>query len=502
MIRKYTIYFRDKGIDLLKELFEKGYYSFEDFSDWFKALKVPREQNSVYVERMIRRLLDAGFIQYVKEKKIYCLTHDARIKAVELVNMGKIRYGNIHYIEKKLFSPQNLFHFTSLLDQSPFYRDLQSLIGENLLQVNFWKSIGNQYGQLISYVRAEEYYEKVAQSKTKFRPFYSLLGTIDDFKSDMESKAYLTTSKEYFALKNHFKKCFNQQCPTCGKNVYNLIHAYVEKVKAELRNRSEYYVLMDYLKNFPYKKNVEFEEVEFLRAKIGGLIQYNEEEFGKSKKDTILAKLNTNLRSEIITIVHINKKILKEAQKYRANRKDRQLYFSEIENLIKIYKKSIKKFYQILEPNLLLEIIDAKIGERISLDKKTFQKYSKSILELGREGEKRIYEGLKEKYQNHPNIKPIWNNEEKESGMPYDILLSNANGQDEYIEVKTTHTEQRSFFMSELEFKFAMDNSDNYKLYLIVNIGAGPDSYKVIIENFKQDYEKRLHVVSKRLIYD
>ena len=452
---------------------------------------------------MILRLLDADIIQREKEEEIYYLTQNAKKEAVELVNGGKIRYGIIHHLEKNLLSPQNLSCFTSLFDQRLFYVDLQYLIGENLLQVDFWKSIGNQYGQVLSYVRAEEYYEKVIQSKVKISPYYSHLGTIDDIKSEMKNKAYITTFKDYFALKNHFKKCTDLQCRTCGKNVYNLILTYIEKIKAELRNRSEYPVLMAYIKKFPYKKKVEYnKEVKFLQAKIDDLIQYDKEKFRKSRKDTILTNLNAHLKSDIVSIVNLNKFKLNEIQEYRANRKDRQLYFSEIEKIIEGYKKSIRKFYQKLEPTLILESIDLKIGESISLDKKVFQKYSKSIRELGKEGEKRIYEGLKETYQSHPHIKPLWINEEKESGMPYDILLSNANGEDEYIEVKTTHSKQRSFFMSEVEFKFAMDNSNNYKLYLIVNIGSGPDSYKIIIDNFKQDYEKRLYTIAKRLIYE
>lgn len=402
MIRKFTIYFRDNGTNLLKNLFEKGQYSFEDFYNWFKVSKVPKEQKSVNVERMVQRLLDSDVIQYEKEEETYYLTQNAPIKAVELVNSGKIRYGSIHYFEKKILTPQNLFYFTSSLDKSPFYIDLQSLIGENLLQVEFWKSFGNHYGQVISYVRAEEYYEKVIKSKVKIRPYYSLLGTIDNIKSEMESKANIATFKDYFALKNHFRKCFDLQCQTCGKNVYNLVQAYVEKIKAELRNRSEYPLLMNYIKKFPYEKKVESnEEVELLHAKIDGLIQYDKEKFGISKKETFLNSINAQLKSDIINIVHLSKFRLKKVREYRDDRKDRQLYFSEIEKLIEGYKKSIRNFYQKLEPNPILDSIDVKIGERISLEKKTFQKYNKSVRELGREGEKRIYEGLKIIYQNH-----------------------------------------------------------------------------------------------------
>ena len=47
MIRKFTIYFRDRCIELLKDLFEKGKYSFEDFyySDYSENRKRPLERH-------------------------------------------------------------------------------------------------------------------------------------------------------------------------------------------------------------------------------------------------------------------------------------------------------------------------------------------------------------------------------------------------------------------------------------------------------------------------
>ncbi len=140
----------------------------------------------------------------------------------------------------------------------------------------------------------------------------------------------------------------------------------------------------------------------------------------------------------------------------------------------------------------ILDSLDSKIGAKFSLNRKIFRDYSETIHKIGREGEKRVHEALLEEYLEHPEIIPIWENAERESGKHYDILLSNSAGIDKYIEVKTTHTDQKSFEMSEEEFKFAMENSNNYKLYLLINFGSGPDSYKVIIENFKEIFGKDL----------
>ncbi len=135
------------------------------------------------------------------------------------------------------------------------------------------------------------------------------------------------------------------------------------------------------------------------------------------------------------------------------------------------------------------------------MNAKVFRDYNKTIRKLGREGEKRVYEALLLEYQNHPEIAIIWENSEKESGKHYDILLTNSKGENEYIEVKTTHTDKKTFEMSEEEFQFALENSECYSLYLLINFGSGPDSYKIKIESFKEKYSKSLQVKSRRFIY-
>ena len=111
MIRKFTIRFRDNGIDLLKKLFEKGKYSFEEFSDWFKVSGVRKDQKSANVKLMIERLIGEDFIQYKPEEKMYYLSQNATIRAVELVNSGRIRSGSLYYLEKELLSSEYLYYF-------------------------------------------------------------------------------------------------------------------------------------------------------------------------------------------------------------------------------------------------------------------------------------------------------------------------------------------------------------------------------------------------------
>ena len=59
--------------------------------------------------------------------------------------------------------------------------------------------------------------------------------------------------------------------------------------------------------------------------------------------------------------------------------------------------------------------------------------------------------------------------------------------------------------MSENEINFAMDKKDKYTIYLIINAGAGVNSYYEVIENFYQKFtdknDKRIETKSRILAY-
>ncbi|CAF0964760.1 unnamed protein product [Rotaria sordida] len=76
---------------------------------------------------------------------------------------------------------------------------------------------------------------------------------------------------------------------------------------------------------------------------------------------------------------------------------------------------------------VLLEHLSDGTGEFEDLD-----------LDIGRIGEKMVYQYLLNKYRDHSNLITIkWSNQNRETHLPYDILL-NKNGKTHYIEVKST----------------------------------------------------------------
>ena len=163
----------------------------------------------------------------------------------------------------------------------------------------------------------------------------------------------------------------------------------------------------------------------------------------------------------------------------------------------------MNKLLEWVKFNSLLDSIDSQLLQKFSYNKKVFSQYSQTINRLGRHGEKCIYEGLKEQYKSNNDIKVIWKNKNKETGHPYDILIKNEGStKTEYIEVKTTNSQNTTFYMSENEINFALDKKDNYKIYLIVNMGARVNCYYEVIEKFYQKFsDKRIETISRILAY-
>jgi len=170
LIRKFTSHLRYEGIDLLEKLFTQAHFSFEDFYKWFKITELSKEQKTINVNRMIGLLIKRSIIQYDKMNQIYDLHVNYAKNMVSLVNSGTIRFNLLSYYEEKILSPPYLYYFAIPSEPYVFYQTLLDLVKENLDQVNFWKKFDNQYGQVISYVRAKEYYENFSQLNLEIRP--------------------------------------------------------------------------------------------------------------------------------------------------------------------------------------------------------------------------------------------------------------------------------------------------------------------------------------------
>ncbi|PRY55493.1 uncharacterized protein DUF3883 [Arcticibacter pallidicorallinus] len=73
-----------------------------------------------------------------------------------------------------------------------------------------------------------------------------------------------------------------------------------------------------------------------------------------------------------------------------------------------------------------------------------------------------------------------WVSDKFGDGAGFDILSSNLDGTDKYIEVKTTKLGIYSpFFFSSNEYKFSIINSENFHLYRIFNFSDSPKMFRV-----------------------
>ena len=104
---------------------------------------------------------------------------------------------------------------------------------------------------------------------------------------------------------------------------------------------------------------------------------------------------------------------------------------------------------------------------------------------IGVRGEEIVFEALKSQ---HPHDTVVWCNEESETGFPYDLVVSDANGKNKrYIEVKATKTLDKPFFeVSFREWMFSQEHRDRFFIYRV--FGALSDAPRVLrIQNpFKE----------------
>ncbi|MFW9876470.1 MAG: DUF3883 domain-containing protein [Candidatus Thorarchaeota archaeon] len=476
--RKFTIYLRNHWQSLLKKLLSEKELSFQDFFKFFAVSDVSKGDKNIYVRVMINRLLVKGIIKQNIGNGMYILSEEGLDRAVEEVNTGKFKTGIPYYAERELLSLRSLYEY--LQRKKSFFNALSFLINEYWDMLTFWEDLKNEYGQIVYYVRAEFYYNKIIQSQLDI-----------NVNSRVLRKKNIINFRSYREIKKHFEKCIVIHCRKCGGNIINVFNHYIESVKYELREKEEYRKLIRDLKQLAYVKYEGINETSYkkYKTKIDSILNLKDDVI--SKENLILTYLDFELKMALIEVLSLNRAIIRESVKRK------KADIMEFIDKIELYKKSFSQFINILTPSPLLDNINSRIIEKFNIDKKIFQRYNKVIKNLGREGEKRIYEGLKEDFSESI---VIWNNKDGESGKPYDILLTMKNGEEKFIEVKTTHTDKLNFEMSETEIQFALDNSDRYKIYLIINFGKGLDTYIEEIENFKEIYHGKgtLQLISRK----
>ena len=98
---------------------------------------------------------------------------------------------------------------------------------------------------------------------------------------------------------------------------------------------------------------------------------------------------------------------------------------------------------------------------------------------IGDRGERIVYDILRKEY---PHDTVVWCNEGTETGLPYDLVVSDANGSNKrFIEVKATKTADKSFFeVSFREWMFSQEHRGKFFIYRVFNtLGDDPKVLKI-----------------------
>lgn len=102
--------------------------------------------------------------------------------------------------------------------------------------------------------------------------------------------------------------------------------------------------------------------------------------------------------------------------------------------------------------------------------------------ELGRLGEQFVLELEKKKLAHRPDLvqRVSWVSQTKGDGLGYDIASFDENGNELFIEAKTTRGGIRTpFFLSAAELDAAADIGTSYRLYRLFRYGTAPQIYRL-----------------------
>ena len=102
--------------------------------------------------------------------------------------------------------------------------------------------------------------------------------------------------------------------------------------------------------------------------------------------------------------------------------------------------------------------------------------------EIGRWGEKLVAEYLEQQKQAGNITDFLWNNNENETGAPYDFVVQiaeEAGVREDFIEVKSTTSENKEMFeISVQQIKFAEEQRGKFHIYRVFNAG-NPDTVRL-----------------------
>lgn len=395
--------------------------------------------------------------------------NEVEIKNIEIKKLEEDKKNILNKIESIKPKIKNFLEFVKKV----FYYLV--LLIPIIIWLLLFQLINNQYSNflwlmflpgiyILIYTYTFEYFESWINNKNKFI-FKERWDKYLKEKDVLEDKISLI-SKNIYKIKNEIKEINNQNIKS-DKEVNKYLKEIEEDYYKVYRQRSE---------------NVNKEELDSIY------------ENSKSLIDLIKEK---TLNIDNISSFSENFPQLIDFHNYAASRINRGDYF-EIKNLFsdnKIKEKS-EKINRSIKKDIEKEIKERK--ERIT--KQTYEeklsKYIKSA-NTGNLGEEIIFNYEKsfllENNRKDLSDKVHWFSRDKGEGSGYDILSFDLCGNQKFIEVKTSGSDNNYFFLSPKE-KLFLENNNNAFIYSILIKDNKFEDIKIISsENFSNSVELKIY---------
>lgn len=513
--RKATIYIKEKGFQIGKELTQQSRWKDSQISKQFI-------KNRFFIPKLVSmgllsKLTDTDEYGFTAEEKNILITHFHKKKIIDW---------SIKYYEEKLNSLDGYRDFINLTYeddyafQGRFFQPFIKYSEQFVKRIQYWEDIESRKGILHFYLKGRKYfeiynYEQRRKYLEKYFDDYDLNSfdkQISEIKSTVEKYEYLALDEEYDRLGRHFSICVNHKCEECGGNIINTMMLKIEPIRKKIIDELIFRNELENLKMLPYNMDLQavsnlaeqFKEFSKLETKFEEYCKAKNLDWSKrsqknQRNDFIPAIIEHSLRALIyhnINRLYRMKLMTLDPQKKKSEN------ISMFEYVLKTYRNSVEILNTLVKPLTFLSSLERKLNEQFIYNEKIFHEYDTEIKKIGREGEKIMFEGLKEEYRDNQNIEIIWANENiKGTGtkQPYDILIRHPNGEQDYIEVKTSHSSEKAFTMSQNEIDFAEKKKENYSIYLITNLGKGFDTELEIIKDIYEKIDKnKIQSVSRR----
>ncbi|KAF0912690.1 hypothetical protein E2562_018941 [Oryza meyeriana var. granulata] len=114
------------------------------------------------------------------------------------------------------------------------------------------------------------------------------------------------------------------------------------------------------------------------------------------------------------------------------------------------------------------------------------------LLKIGKRGEAAAHQYFVDRYGSN-NVR--WVNQESETGLPYDIVVTHTEGFTEYVEVKATSSSTKDWFHITLrEWQFALEKGDSLSIAHVVFSGTKNAKFLILKNPYKLCQQKSLHL--------